>query len=182
MPDAAPLVTAGGWFIPAGLAYDLETPATHILAPLTIPEVSVSRVPNYFPAIGSPEWEQAQAARRVQDDLKRMVARQVRGITEAQDAAIGAAILAADAHGWEVHVYRPAYGVPWPGSRFVGIALRPGRRYGEARAVLLVEHRDHDATWDDDEDWALPLHRTEAGYPSCSTCDGGGCPDCTDPA
>lgn len=24
--------------------------------------------------------------------------------------------------------------------------------------------------------------RTEAGYPSCATCDGGGCPDCTDPA
>ena len=29
---------------------------------------------------------------------------------------------------------------------------------------------------------ALPLHRTEAGWPNCSTCDGGGCPDCTDPA
>ena len=29
---------------------------------------------------------------------------------------------------------------------------------------------------------SLPLHRTEAGYPHCSTCDGGGCPDCTDPA
>lgn len=29
---------------------------------------------------------------------------------------------------------------------------------------------------------ALPLHRTEAGFPRCSTCDGGGCPDCTDPA
>lgn len=28
----------------------------------------------------------------------------------------------------------------------------------------------------------LPLHRTEAGYPNCSTCDGGGCMDCTDPA
>lgn len=28
----------------------------------------------------------------------------------------------------------------------------------------------------------LPSHRTEAGYPNCSTCDGGGCPDCTDPA
>jgi hypothetical protein len=28
----------------------------------------------------------------------------------------------------------------------------------------------------------LPLHRTEAGYPHCSTCDGGGCYDCTDPA
>ena len=30
--------------------------------------------------------------------------------------------------------------------------------------------------------WDLPSHRTEAGYPNCSTCDGGGCPDCTDPA
>jgi len=28
----------------------------------------------------------------------------------------------------------------------------------------------------------FPLHRTEAGGPGCSTCDGGGCPDCTDPA
>lgn len=28
----------------------------------------------------------------------------------------------------------------------------------------------------------LPLHRTEAGFPNCSTCDGGGCPDCTDPS
>ena len=28
----------------------------------------------------------------------------------------------------------------------------------------------------------LPQHRTEAGYPNCATCDGGGCPDCTDPA
>lgn len=28
----------------------------------------------------------------------------------------------------------------------------------------------------------LPIHRTEAGWPRCSTCDGGGCPDCTDPA
>ena len=28
----------------------------------------------------------------------------------------------------------------------------------------------------------LPLHRTEAGYPNCATCDGGGCHDCTDPA
>ena len=28
----------------------------------------------------------------------------------------------------------------------------------------------------------LPLHRTEAGYPRCATCDGGGCLDCTDPA
>ena len=28
----------------------------------------------------------------------------------------------------------------------------------------------------------LPIHRTEAGYPQCATCDGGGCLDCTDPA
>ena len=32
------------------------------------------------------------------------------------------------------------------------------------------------------DQWNLPVHRTEAGYPHCSTCDGGGCPDCTDPA
>ena len=37
---------------------------------------------------------------------------------------------------------------------------------------------DHDVV----DRWHLPLHRTEAGYPDCSTCDGGGCPDCTDPA
>ena len=35
---------------------------------------------------------------------------------------------------------------------------------------------------DPTKEWSLPLHRTEAGYPRCSTCDGGGCPDCTDPA
>jgi hypothetical protein len=30
---------------------------------------------------------------------------------------------------------------------------------------------------------ALPLHRTEANHGvTCSTCDGGGCPDCTDPS
>jgi hypothetical protein len=30
----------------------------------------------------------------------------------------------------------------------------------------------------------LPIHRTQATFPAsaCSTCDGGGCPDCTDPA
>lgn len=29
----------------------------------------------------------------------------------------------------------------------------------------------------------LPAHRTQANFPwGCSTCDGGGCPDCTDPA
>lgn len=28
----------------------------------------------------------------------------------------------------------------------------------------------------------LPIHRTEAGWPRCSTCDGNGCPDFTDPA
>ena len=33
-----------------------------------------------------------------------------------------------------------------------------------------------------DARWNLPSHRTEAGFPNCSTCDGGGCPDCTDPA
>lgn len=34
----------------------------------------------------------------------------------------------------------------------------------------------------DEPEFDLPLHRTEAGYPRCATCDGGGCFDCTDPA
>jgi hypothetical protein len=28
----------------------------------------------------------------------------------------------------------------------------------------------------------LPPHRTAASTVGCATCDGGGCPDCTDPA
>lgn len=32
------------------------------------------------------------------------------------------------------------------------------------------------------KEFNLPIHRTEAGYPNCATCDGGGCYDCTDPA
>lgn len=30
----------------------------------------------------------------------------------------------------------------------------------------------------------LPIHRSDATFPmeSCATCEGGGCPDCTDPA
>lgn len=36
---------------------------------------------------------------------------------------------------------------------------------------------------DDEGSARLPLHRTETGYPNCSTCGGGGgCSDCTDPA
>lgn len=42
------------------------------------------------------------------------------------------------------------------------------------RVALMYEKRRDAAP--------LPLHRTEAGYPRCATCDGGGCPDCTDPA
>jgi hypothetical protein len=33
-----------------------------------------------------------------------------------------------------------------------------------------------------DDQRTLPLHRTEAGWPNCSTCDGGGCYDCTESA
>ncbi len=31
-----------------------------------------------------------------------------------------------------------------------------------------------------DSERGLPIHRTEAGWPRRSRCDGGGCPDCTD--
>lgn len=46
-------------------------------------------------------------------------------------------------------------------------------------AQVRAARQEMEAT---DDLWDLPSHRTEAGYPNCSTCDGGGCPDCTDPA
>jgi hypothetical protein len=40
-----------------------------------------------------------------------------------------------------------------------------------------------DIAWDCEHDYVLPLHRTQANVGmACSTCDGGGCPDCTDPS
>ena len=55
----------------------------------------------------------------------------------------------------------------------------PGDTPAPAPPSTLAEgsKRDNDAALR-----VLPVHRTEAGYPNCSTCDGGGCPDCTDPA
>ena len=50
----------------------------------------------------------------------------------------------------------------------------------EAAALMLAAADYAEGHASDRRD--LPLHRTEAGYPNCSTCDGGGCPDCTDPA
>ena len=40
--------------------------------------------------------------------------------------------------------------------------------------------RFHDDSELDFRERSLPLHRAEAGWPRCATCDGGGCPDCTD--
>jgi hypothetical protein len=50
------------------------------------------------------------------------------------------------------------------------------REQAELERLIAAEEEEMDRRFN------LPLHRTEAGYPSCSTCDGGGCPDCTDPA
>lgn len=46
--------------------------------------------------------------------------------------------------------------------------------------VVTVQVEDPELCQEPD----LPLHRQQATFPpsSCSTCDGGGCPDCTDPA
>lgn len=55
----------------------------------------------------------------------------------------------------------------------------PGDTPAPAPPSTLAEgsKRDNDAALR-----VLPVHRTEAGHPNCSACDGGGCPDCTDPA
>ena len=55
------------------------------------------------------------------------------------------------------------------------------RQFRAERAMALRRDREERvlAAW---ERSPLPSHRTEAGWPFCSTCDGGGCLDCTDPA
>ncbi|MEY4081680.1 MAG: hypothetical protein RL430_2110 [Actinomycetota bacterium] len=62
-----------------------------------------------------------------------------------------------------------------------------GAQCAHARRVLtrlarLSEWAELEAAEAADDYRYLPIHRTEAGYPNCSTCDGGGCLDCTDPA
>lgn len=60
-------------------------------------------------------------------------------------------------------------------------------------AVGYIQRRDVDTDWLIDVEpvvvpaeprieEGLPLHRTEAGWPNCATCEGGGCLDCTDPS
>ena len=55
---------------------------------------------------------------------------------------------------------------------------------GQERPVALTERKVRYVTeWGPVSKWPdLPMHRTEAGWPNCATCEGGGCPDCTDPA
>lgn len=53
--------------------------------------------------------------------------------------------------------------------------------YESARDRLRAAQRAYEDECRHDQ-WDLPVHRTEAGYPNCATCDGGGCFDCTDPA
>lgn len=50
--------------------------------------------------------------------------------------------------------------------------------------TLLQYHEEHPQPSLDNAQGReeLPLHRTAAGWPRCSTCDGSGCLDCTDPA
>lgn len=57
-----------------------------------------------------------------------------------------------------------------------------GRKFSVCVSGCLSNEGDGGTASAGEEGQALPLHRTEAGWPNCSTCDGGGCPDCTDPA
>lgn len=62
---------------------------------------------------------------------------------------------------------------PWIENVLPCVVIATGEQVRAARQALKEAA---------DDLWDLPSHRTEAGYPNCSTCDGGGCPDCTDPA
>lgn len=70
------------------------------------------------------------------------------------------------------------------------IADRPGQMARLEAIAMEVERATHSTGTDTGgpccqccyDVQRLPIHRTEAGWPRCATCDGGGCPDCTDPA
>ena len=80
--------------------------------------------------------------------------------------------------GYFGHVYTHSewIGVHFFAAYYVATHLR------QRPVVVLPEHMSAVVEGARIEDNPLPLHRTEAGYPNCSTCDGGGCLDCTDPA
>lgn len=66
------------------------------------------------------------------------------------------------------------------------LALPNGSHRHEYLGQALVHRHTHDGPhgyYEHDEDvfTRLPIHRTEAGFPRCATCDGGGCYDCTRP-
>ena len=64
--------------------------------------------------------------------------------------------------------------------------VKRGEAPSEGAAIMcimaLARITGREDFWGVGDAASLPIHRTEAGYPHCSTCDGGGCPDCTDPA
>jgi len=55
--------------------------------------------------------------------------------------------------------------------------------YGDCWENLEWDDEDEEDEENEEEN-LLPIHRTQATFPlsSCSTCGGGGCLDCTDPA
>lgn len=61
------------------------------------------------------------------------------------------------------------------GLRLQGMAYTSCPSCDNFRGVMLPEDSPSSPP-------SLPLHRTEAGTIRCATCDGGGCPDCTDPS
>jgi len=64
------------------------------------------------------------------------------------------------------------------GTRHTGILRGDSAHHLAKEIVEYLKQRDNELSAPP----VLPIHRTEAGYPRCSTCDGGACYDCTDPA
>lgn len=78
-------------------------------------------------------------------------------------------------------------GVPFPiiQAWHAPVAHRLDLPWGDPLVVIATGDQvraARQALEDANDQWDLPVHRTEAGYPNCATCDGGGCFDCTDPA
>lgn len=131
---------------------------------------------------------------------RRTVSRETNMLGEVHHLArVGVDSLSAEAEENAVLINRPTYAVRVD-QYLVDLSVLTPKQRKDARKTLLnveitedcirtgvlmmavIEEGEVGVGPYEREAGALPIHRTEAGYPRCATCDGGGCADCTDPA
>lgn len=151
--DNDKLTAAAGWF-------DVTRELCDALGPIEFPKVTIQRGGIKYPTPGSPEWEQAQMRREVDDSMRSLVSRLVANIVRAQDDALSAAYidalnLSADTgliH--DVHQHQPPdpnwrWRTGWGVYRFIGISVEPRTEFSLVDAPMVYIHPDYTYYEDD---------------------------------